>query len=132
MEEKLVYTGTNNIEVEHICSILKENDIVFTKKTEGAGDYLTIAAGNLFNCNTKIFVSEEQYEKANELIKFVSSNNAKMEIPEELKDISAEEEKEMDEEAKKIKISLKLFIFLFVLCPSLFLIIAVIIRMLQN
>lgn len=130
MEEKMVYSSTNSIEVDYICSVLKENGITFTKKTEGAGDYLTIAAGNLFNYTTRIFVSEKEYEKAKELIKYISSENEniqKMEIPDELKNISDEEENEMDKKAKKTRKHLKLFIILFIFCPIVIAIVAAII-----
>lgn len=130
MEEKMVYSSTNSIEVDYICSVLKENGITFTKKTEGAGDYLTIAAGNLFNYTTRIFVSEKEYEKAKELIKYISSENEniqKMEIPDELKNISVEEENEMDKKAKKTRKHLKLFIILFIFCPIVIAIVAAII-----
>jgi len=130
MEEKLLYSSTNNMEVDYVCSLLKENDIAYTKKTEGAGDYLTITAGNLFNYTTKIFVSDEQYEKANQLINNIYSKNEdtqNMEIPDELKNISNEEENEMNEKAKKTKENLKLFIVLFVFCPILIAVIVAII-----
>lgn len=130
MEEKMVYSSTNSIEVDYICSVLKENGITFTKKTEGAGDYLTIAAGNLFNYTTRIFVSEKEYEKAKELIKYISSENEniqKMEIPDELKNISDEEENEMDKKAKNTRAYLKLFIVLFIFCPVLIAVIVAII-----
>ena len=136
MEEKLVYSGTNTVEVDCICSVLKENDIVFIKKTEGVGDYLKIAAGNLFNYTIMIFVSEKDYEKANELIKSindVSENLENLEIPDELKDVSKEEEKEIDKKAKKTKEYLKIFIVLFVFYPILFFVIfAIIASMLQS
>ena len=136
MEEKLVYSSTNTVEVDYICSILKENDIAFIRKTKGAGDYLTIAAGNLFNNTIKIFVSEKDYKKAIKLIDFINNANQKLqkiEFPDELKDLSMEEEKEMDERAKKTKRYLKLFIILFVFCPILiFIIIAIITSILQR
>ena len=130
MEEKLIYASTNNLEVDYICSVLKENGIIFTKNTEGAGDYLKIATGNLFNYITKIYVSEKEFEKASELIKNISfekENIQNFEIPDELKNISDEEENELDKKAKKTRKSLKLFIILFVFCPIVIAIVTAII-----
>ena len=104
MEEKLLYSSTDNLEIDHICALLKDNNITYIKKTDGVGDYLTIATGSLFKYTIKVFVSSSDYEKANELINAVNSsaeNIQTTELPDELKDISAEEEKEMDEKARK-------------------------------
>ena len=57
MEEKLVFSSTNTMEIDYICSVFKEHDIPFVKKTEGAGEYLNIMAGNLFNHTINILVS---------------------------------------------------------------------------
>ena len=136
MEEKLVYSSTNAMEIDYICSVLKENDIPFVKKTEGAGDYLNIATGNLLNYTIKISVSSEDYEKAHELIEAINNSNKDFQVndlPDELKDISKEEEKEMDENAKKTKDFLKMFIVLFVFLPILIVVmVAIITSMLQS
>ena len=135
MKEKLVYSSTNTIEIDHICSILKENNIVFIKKAEGAGDYLNIVAGNLFNNTIRIFVDEQEYEKVTELINSINSINESQqstEIPEELKGISEEEEKEMNEKAKKTKGYLKLCIIFFIFLPVIIAIIVAIITNFSN
>lgn len=136
MEEKLVYSNTNITEVDYICSILEENNIAFIKKTEGAGDYLNIAAGNLFNNTIEIFVNEKDYEKATELINYINSANESQQskdFPDELKDISEEEEKEMYAKSKKTKVYLKLFIIFFIFCPALIaFIIAIVTNVLQK
>lgn len=120
MEEKLVFSSTDMVTAEHICSVLKENDIPFTKKIEGAGDYLAIATGNTFNNETQVFVSEESYSKALDLINVINKTDETTSVedmPEELKDISAEEEKEMEEMANRTKNHLKNFIKYFVFLP---------------
>ena len=130
MEEKIVYSSTNNMEVDYICSILKENNIAFIKKTEGAGDYLTIAAGNLFNYTTMVLVDEKDYEKAKELLASINDSNLDsqvIDVPDELKNISEQEEKDMEEKAEKTKSHLKLFILLFVFCPILIAVIVAVI-----
>ena len=130
MEEKIVYSSTNNMEVDYICSILKENNIAFIKKTEGAGDYLTIAAGNLFNYTTMVLVDEKDYEKAKELLASINDSNVDsqvIDVPDELKNISEQEEKDMEEKAEKTKSHLKLFILLFVFCPILIAVIVAVI-----
>lgn len=130
MEEKLIFSSSNTIEIDYICSVLKENDIAFVRKTEGAGEYLNIMAGNLFNNTTSILVSNEDYKKAQELVKTITSSNEDIQVydlPDELKDISKDEEKIMDEEAKMTKNYLKVFILLFIFIPILLFIIAAII-----
>ena len=130
MEEKLIYSSSNALEADYICSVLKENNVTFVKRTEGAGDYLKIATGNLFSNATKIFVSDEDYEKAKELIENINNANEDfqtVECPDELKDISNEEEKEMDKEVQKTKKHLRMFIGGFILIPILIFIVAIII-----
>ena len=130
MEEKLVFSSMDTVEIDYICSVLKENNIPFVKKTQGAGDYFVIAAGNLFNNDIKIFVSEEDFERASELIQVVNNANEAIEteeMPEELKDISPEEEKEVEEIAEKTKSNFRIFILCFLAIPAIiFVIIAII------
>ena len=130
MEEKLVYSSTNAIETDYICSILKENDIPFVKKTDGVGDYLNIAAGNLLNYTINISVSNNDYAKAHELIENINNANSNFEIhdlPDELKDIFNNEEKEIYKKAQRTKNYLKMFIIFFVFLPILIVIMAAII-----
>lgn len=125
MKEKLVFSNTNKAIVDQICLVLKDNNISFTKKMEGTGDYLAIVAGNTFNNEIQIFVSDENYKKAIELINvFNQANESTLvkDTPDELKDISPDEEKEMEEMANKTKGYLKSFIKYFVFFPILFVI----------
>lgn len=40
IEEKLIYSTTNEFDVEQICQILKNNEIPFIKKDSGSGQYM--------------------------------------------------------------------------------------------
>ena len=136
MNEKLVFISENTVTIDYICSVLKENNIPYVKKIEGAGEYLTIATGNLFNNPIKIFVSEKDFEKASELIKMINETSQEKEtdeIPEELQDVSQEEEKEMEKEAEKTKRYLKLFIICFIFIPiAIAIILAIAIGILES
>jgi len=129
MEEKIVYSSTNTIEIDHVCSLLNENNIPFIKKTEGAGDYLNIVTGNLLNNYTEILVSADDYDKACELVKSISNGNINLksqDLPDELKSISKDEEKELADEAEKTKNYLRFFLAFFILLPVLIFIIMII------
>ncbi len=129
MEEKKVYSSNNAIEVDYICSVLKENNIPYVKKTDGAGDYLNIATGNLLNYTVNILVSQEDYEKADELIKTIQASNEAIledDLPDELKNIP-EKEKNNDNKAKIVNSCLKFFVSLALILPVVIVIIAIII-----
>lgn len=120
MEEKLLYSSTDSVKADYICSVLKENNIPFVKKMEGAGEYLNITTGNLLNNSIEILVSEEDYNKADELLKNINetTDNTQTEnLPKELKNITQEEEKETETQAQKTKDNLKLFIICFIFVP---------------
>lgn len=122
MEERLVFSSTDNLTVNYICLVLKENDIPFTKTIEGAGEYFAIVAGNTFNNKVRIFVSDEDYQRASELITILNKTNEPIlivETPDELKDVPLEEEKEMEEMAGRTKGYFKNFIKYFMIYPVL-------------
>ena len=130
MKEKLVYSCTDGTKAEYVCSILKENDIPFVKRTAGAGEYLTIVAGTSFNSEINIFVDEKKYKKASELLETVDedfSYPSEEDIPDELKDITSEEEEELEKDIKKNNKYLIYFIIFFVFLPILVVVISAII-----
>lgn len=101
MEEKEVFSSSEEFLVGQICNILKNNNITYVRRNEGVGDYLTKTWG--YNTGTKrIFVSDEDYEKALELVEMFRQNTEE-DIPEELKDIGEEEEQEIQEDLNKAK-----------------------------
>lgn len=110
MEERLVFSSRNILTADYICLVLKENDIPFTKEIEGVGEYFAIATGSTFNNEVRIFVNDEDYQKASELIAIINKENDSttiVETPDEFKDIPPEEEKEMEEMAEETKGRLK-------------------------
>ena len=135
MKEKLVFSSRDITEANYICLILKENDIPYNKEIEGAGEYFSVAAGNTFNNEIRIFVNDDDYLKASELITTLNKTNDPMtitEIPDELKDIPPEEEKEMEEMATKTKENFKKLIKYFMIYPALLCIVyAIIMSILQ-
>ena len=106
MNEQLIFSSTDLVLSEQVCSLLKDNNIPFVKKVPGLGEYLTIVTGNSFNNPIQIYISDEDFEKAKELINEINNSNEETDIvdlPDELKDFSSEEEKECQEEYKKSK-----------------------------
>lgn len=66
--EKELFRCNDKILVLQICAILEDNNIPYIKKDEGSLSYLNTVAGS--NSGLKrVWVSEEDYEKAKELIK---------------------------------------------------------------
>lgn len=101
MEEKLIFETNNEILLLQVCEILKQNEIPFIRRDEGAGSYLNVALGN--NAGTKrIYINSKDYEKAKNILEvFYANNKNEEEMPEELK---AEPETEVDKEIKKYNI----------------------------
>lgn len=65
-EPILVAVIENTVSSEIFQNILKENEIPFICKQQGAGGYIKIAMGSLFATDT-IYVNPENAEKAKEL-----------------------------------------------------------------
>lgn len=102
MEEKEVFSSSEEFLIGQVCEILKNNNITYVRRNEGAGDYLNKTCGS--NAGVKrIFVSNEDYEKAIELVEMFEQNANNEDLPEELKDINEEEEQEMQNDIKKYK-----------------------------
>lgn len=117
MKEIEVYNSTNEIEIEQICTLLKENNISCVRKDDGSGDYLKIVYGVSDNVK-RIFVSENDYEKSLEIIEnfnkdLESQDYNEEDIPEELKNYSDEEELENEEEKKKFNKIKKIVLIVF-------------------
>lgn len=94
MEEKEVFSSTDEFVVSRLCAIFKNQGITFIRKDGGAGSYLSIAYGQDMLSQKKIFVSQEDYERARELIEFLEVEEEKNEedIPKALKVIPIEDE----------------------------------------
>ena len=73
MSEIKLFSSTDDILINQVCEILKENNIPFIKKQEGSGAYVGVLFGSTMGIKD-IFVSEEDYEKAKELIEVFENN----------------------------------------------------------
>jgi len=114
MEEKIIYENNNEILILQVCEILKENGIPFIRRDEGAGSYLNATWGS--NSGTKkIYVSSDDFNKADELLKIFNEDTQSLdeiEIPEELKDLDEEENDEyIQKEIKKYKNMKRILVF---------------------
>ncbi len=107
MEEKFLFSSNNNLEIMQVCDVLKENNIPFIRKEQGAMAYLNLAYGQAFG-GANIFVSEEDFDKAQKLIEFINFEEENAEegnevelseedIPEELREAEEEIEEKMEE-----------------------------------
>lgn len=94
MEEKEVFSSTDEFVVSRLCAIFKDQGITYVRKDGGAGSYLNIVYGQDTLSQKKIFVSQEDYERARELIEFLEVEEEKNEedIPKALKVIPIEDE----------------------------------------
>lgn len=113
MEEKEVYSSRDQILIDQICQILKNNDINNIRRDEGATAYLNVALGNNLGVK-RIFVNSDQFEKAIKIINDFFQNNEEYikeelrendkneeNIPEELR--KSNEEDNLEEDIKKYK-----------------------------
>ena len=99
MEEKELISCNDEFLIGQVEAILKENEIPYIRKDQGAGGYMNISFGQNINSEKKIIVNSEDYNKAKNLIEFLNGENMEDDIPEELKDI--EEDIEEDIKVKK-------------------------------
>ncbi len=70
MEEKLIklFTSDDNLQDEMIISTLKDNNIPALKEDLGNAGLMNLYGGNS-ECGENIFVAEDNYEKAKEILK---------------------------------------------------------------
>jgi len=115
MEEKLLYTSSHSLDTIQVEGILKENEIPYIKKSEGIGSYKAISLGSFMSDNIQnIYVTEENYEKAQQLVQiFIDNKN----IEEE----NVETDIEMEEDLKKAKLLRNILIYGFIIAPTLIL-----------
>ena len=110
MEEKFLFSSNSNIEIMQVCDILKENNIPYIRKEQGAMAYINLAYGQAFG-GASIFVSEEDFEKAMSLIELFNKDEgineeeeieelAEEDIPEELREDEEENEEKVEENSE--------------------------------
>ena len=94
MEEKEIFSSADEIVVSRLCDILNNQGISYIRKDGGAERYINIVSGQDTLSQKKIFVSQEDYERARKLIEFleVEEENDEEEIPKALKLIPIEDE----------------------------------------
>lgn len=90
-----VFSSVNEYEIDLVCGLLKESDIPFIKKDEGAGSYLNISMGDVLK-EKRVYVGREDYDKSLQLISEIILNES--DIPDELK----EDKKDLEIEKKRM------------------------------
>ena len=71
MEEKEIFSSADEIVVSRLCDILNNQGISYIRKDGGAERYINIVSGQDILSQKKIFVSQEDYERARKLIEFL-------------------------------------------------------------
>lgn len=84
MEEKIIYESNDELLITQITALLEDNQITYIRKDLGCGSYLNLFMGQSYSTK-QILVSEQDYEKAKELIEIFE--NAEFDLPDELKEI---------------------------------------------
>ena len=96
MEEKRLFEDSDEFLVKQIESILKENNIPYVRRDAGAGSYMNVTYGQSFGLSKAIYVSNEDFEKAQNAIEvFNDQDFSEEDIPEELKEIEENTEEEI-------------------------------------
>lgn len=108
MEEKKLFEDSDEFLVKQIESILKENNIPYSRRDEGAGSYIGVTYGQSFGLAKAIYVSSEDFEKAQNAIQIFNEQDFEEEIPEELKETPEELEEDLKVN-KKYGIPRKIF-----------------------
>lgn len=122
-----IFSSSNEFEINQVCAILGDNNIPFIRKDYGSGSYMNIYFGQSIQ-DKKVFVNEDCYDKALELISTIFSNTNFDE--EDIKELEGTEEN--DDSDKKYKWIKYLLVFLILGVPCIIVIIAIIFFMLQN
>ena len=119
MEEIKLFSSINEYEINQVCAILSDNNITFLRKDSGSGSYMNKYMGESIQ-EKVIYVNENDYEKAKELVSVIVSSEKEIDISEDEK-----------EEIKKYNIIRRVFGFAIISLPVIAIICAIII-VLQN
>ena len=96
MEEKKLFEDSDEFLVKQIESILKENNIPYVRRDAGTGSYMNVTYGQSFGLSKAIYVSTENFEKAQNAIEvFNEQDFSEEDIPEELKELPEDIEEEL-------------------------------------
>ena len=85
MEEKEIFSSTDEIVVSRLCDILNNQGISYIRKDGGVESYLSIVYGQDMLSQKKIFVSQEDYERARKLVEFLDIDERQNEVENEIK-----------------------------------------------
>ena len=118
-KEKELFVSADEYIIEQACAILQNNNIPFIKRTDGSGSYINISMGHTVQ-DKRIYVNEEDYDKALELIEPFAKKEENEEIDDDM-------QKEINKYAI-IKKLMVLFVFGLPLLAIILIIIASIIR----
>ena len=119
MEEKKLFEDSDEFLVKQIENILKENDIPYSRRDEGAGSYIGVNYGQSFGLAKSIYVSSEDFEKAQNAIQIFNEQDFKEEdVPDELKETPEDLEEDLIVN-KKYGIPKKIFKMILILCIGL-------------
>lgn len=67
-------SSNDDYKINQICEILNQNEIPFIKKEDGSGSYMNLYMGKSIQ-EKRIFVSEDDYDRAIDLIESFESNS---------------------------------------------------------
>ena len=115
-EEVKLFSSINEYEIDKICAILTDNNIPFVRKDAGSGAYLNVYMGQSIQ-EKIIYVNKSDYEKAQELVFVVQSDNKDEDNP-------TEDEEEM-EEIKKYNLVRRLFGIMWICIPCIVIVTAI-------
>ena len=85
MIEKEIFSSTDESVVSRLCEIFNDQRISFSRKDGGTDSYLNIVNGEGILSQKKIFVSQEDYEKARKLLEFLDIDERENEVENEIK-----------------------------------------------
>ena len=85
MEEKEIFSSTDEIVVSRLCDILNNQGISYIRKDGGVESYINIVSGQDTLSQKKIFVSQEDYERARKLVEFLDIDERENEVENEIK-----------------------------------------------
>ena len=85
MIEKEIFSSTDESVVSRLCEIFNDQRIAFSRKDGGTDSYLNIVNGEGILSQKKIFVSQEDYEKARKLLEFLDIDERENEVENEIK-----------------------------------------------
>ena len=115
--EVQLISNPDEIIINQICAILKDNNIPYIKRYDGSGSYLNMSMGGSIQ-EKRIYVLNRDLDKAKELIEPFISN--------ETGEVNYQEQDEEDESYKKYNLIRKIAVW-YILSIPIFVILLVIV-----